>query len=84
MRAAHCGRCAARPCWPARPSCRRTAARTPGARAEWCEADNAFLQEGGVFTQDLIDTWINYKREKELLPFAQRPHPFEYELYFGV
>jgi glutamine synthetase len=37
-----------------------------------------------VFTQDLIDTWIDYKREKELLPFAQRPHPFEYELYFGV
>jgi glutamine synthetase len=48
------------------------------------EADNAFLQEGGVFTQDLIDTWIAYKREKEILPFAQRPHPFEYELYYGV
>jgi glutamine synthetase, type I len=48
------------------------------------EADHDFLLEGGVFTQDLIDTWIEYKREKELLPFAQRPHPFEYELYFGV
>jgi glutamine synthetase len=48
------------------------------------EADHAYLLEGGVFTQDLIDTWIAYKREKELLPFAQRPHPFEYELYFGV
>lgn len=48
------------------------------------EADHDFLLEGGVFTQDLIDTWIDYKREKELLPFAQRPHPFEYELYFGV
>jgi glutamine synthetase len=47
-------------------------------------ADHAFLLEGGVFTKDLIDTWIAYKREKELLPFAQRPHPFEYELYFGV
>ena len=48
------------------------------------EADHDFLLQGGVFTQDLIDTWIDYKREKELLPFAQRPHPFEYELYFGV
>ncbi|MGV3711676.1 type I glutamate--ammonia ligase [Pseudolysinimonas sp.] len=48
------------------------------------EADHDYLLEGGVFTQDLIDTWIEYKREKELLPFAQRPHPFEYELYYGV
>jgi glutamine synthetase len=48
------------------------------------EADHDYLLEGGVFTQDLIDTWIAYKRDKELLPFAQRPHPFEYELYFGV
>ncbi len=48
------------------------------------EADHDYLLEGGVFTKDLIDTWIAYKREKELLPFAQRPHPFEYELYFGV
>ena len=48
------------------------------------EADHEFLLQGGVFTEDLIQTWIDYKREKELLPFAQRPHPFEYELYFGV
>jgi glutamine synthetase len=48
------------------------------------EADHDYLLEGGVFTKDLIDTWIDYKREKELLPFAQRPHPFEYELYYGV
>jgi len=48
------------------------------------EQDHDFLLEGGVFTLDLIETWIDYKREKELLPFAQRPHPFEYELYFGV
>ncbi|MDF1479732.1 type I glutamate--ammonia ligase [Leifsonia sp. H3M29-4] len=48
------------------------------------ENDHEFLLEGGVFTKDLIETWIEYKREKELLPFAQRPHPFEYELYFGV
>ncbi|MEO7349741.1 MAG: type I glutamate--ammonia ligase [Terrimesophilobacter sp.] len=48
------------------------------------EADHDFLLEGGVFTQDLIDTWINYKREFELKPMSLRPHPFEYELYYGV
>jgi len=48
------------------------------------ENDNDYLQAGGVFTQDLIETWIDYKRTKELLPFALRPHPYEYELYFGV
>ena len=48
------------------------------------EGDQDFLTAGGVFTQDLIDTWISYKREKELLPMAQRPHPYEYELYYGV
>ncbi|WP_168627421.1 MULTISPECIES: type I glutamate--ammonia ligase [unclassified Cryobacterium] len=59
----------------------------PGSLAEALEAleaDNDFLTAGGVFTQDLIETWIAYKREKELLPLAQRPHPYEYELYFGV
>jgi glutamine synthetase len=48
------------------------------------EADHDFLLEGGVFTQELIDTWIEYKEENEIKPLAQRPHPFEYELYFGV
>jgi glutamine synthetase len=47
-------------------------------------ADHAFLLEGGVFTQELIDTWIEYKVENEIKPLAQRPHPFEYELYYGV
>jgi glutamine synthetase len=37
-----------------------------------------------VFTKDLIETWIDYKREKEIKPFAQRPHPYEFELYYGV
>ena len=48
------------------------------------EADHAYLLEGGVFTKELIDTWIEYKRENELKPLAQRPHPYEFELYFGV
>jgi glutamine synthetase len=48
------------------------------------EADHDFLTEGNVFTTDLIETWIAYKREHEIIPAAQRPHPFEYELYYGV
>ncbi|QCR19381.1 type I glutamate--ammonia ligase [Agrococcus sp. SGAir0287] len=48
------------------------------------ENDHQFLIEGNVFTEDLIETWIDYKRTQEILPTAQRPHPFEYELYFGV
>lgn len=51
---------------------------------EALRADHAFLLEGGVFTQELIDTWIEYKLENEVLPMAQRPHPFEFELYYGV
>jgi glutamine synthetase len=59
----------------------------PGALEEALqalEADHDFLTAGNVFTPDLIQTWISYKREKEIIPAAQRPHPFEYELYFGV
>ncbi|MFF8817890.1 MULTISPECIES: type I glutamate--ammonia ligase [Leucobacter] len=48
------------------------------------EADHAYLLEGGVFTEELIQTWINLKNETELLPMAVRPHPYEFELYYGV
>ena len=47
------------------------------------ENDNEFLQAGGVFTQDLIDTWIDYKREYEIKPLQLRPNPYEFELYYG-
>ncbi len=59
----------------------------PGSLQEALDAlrdDHEFLLAGNVFTQDLIDTWIDYKVTKEIQPIAQRPHPFEYELYFGV
>ncbi|MFP1602322.1 type I glutamate--ammonia ligase [Microbacterium sp. 2216-1] len=46
--------------------------------------DHDFLLEGGVFTKDLIETWIDYKYSNEILPMAQRPHPYEFELYYGV
>jgi glutamine synthetase len=48
------------------------------------EEDQEFLLQGGVFTTDLIETWIKYKREKELDPVRLRPHPYEFCLYFDV
>jgi glutamine synthetase len=48
------------------------------------EADHEYLLKGDVFTTDLIETWIDYKRERELKPLAMRPHPYEFELYYGV
>jgi glutamine synthetase len=48
------------------------------------EDDNAYLQEGGVFTEDLIETWIDWKRTNEVDPIRLRPHPHEFELYFDI
>ncbi|MGH9115926.1 MAG: type I glutamate--ammonia ligase, partial [Acidimicrobiales bacterium] len=48
------------------------------------EADNDFLRAGGVFTSDLIDTWISYKRLHEIDPVRLRPHPWEFMLYYDI
>ncbi|MGZ5368775.1 type I glutamate--ammonia ligase [Aeromicrobium sp.] len=48
------------------------------------EADHEFLLQGDVFTPDLIDTWIAYKRDNEILPVQLRPHPHEFELYYDI
>lgn len=48
------------------------------------EADHQFLLEGGVFTEELIQTWISLKQETEIAAMALRPHPYEFELYYGV
>lgn len=48
------------------------------------EKDNEFLTEGNVFTSDLIETWLDYKWDKEIQPIRERPHPHEYELYFDI
>jgi glutamine synthetase len=48
------------------------------------EADHEFLLQGDVFTADLIETWIDYKRTNEILPIAARPHPHEFELYYDI
>jgi len=37
-----------------------------------------------VFTQDVIETWITYKREKEVDQVRIRPHPYEFFLYYDV
>ncbi|HLV55440.1 MAG TPA: type I glutamate--ammonia ligase [Actinotalea caeni] len=48
------------------------------------EADHDYLTEGDVFTTDLIETWIDYKRTNEVDALRVRPHPHEFELYYDV
>jgi glutamine synthetase len=48
------------------------------------EKDHKFLLKGGVFTEDLIDAWIGYKRSKEVDAMRLRPHPYEFFLYYDV
>jgi glutamine synthetase len=48
------------------------------------EKDHDFLLKGNVFTQDLLDVWIGYKREQEIDPIRLRPHPHEFYLYFDL
>ncbi len=48
------------------------------------EADHDFLTEGGVFTDDLIETWIDWKRTNEVAPIRLRPHPHEFEMYYDI
>lgn len=58
---------------------------TPGFLAEVLDAleqDHEFLTEGGVFTPDLIETYIAYKRAREVEPIQLRPHPYEFFLYY--
>ncbi len=48
------------------------------------EADHDFLKAGGVFTDDLIETWISYKRLREIDAVRLRPHPWEFMLYYDI
>jgi len=60
---------------------------TPGSLEEALNAlekDHEFLLKGGVFTQDVIDMWIEYKRLREVDPVKLRPHPYEFHLYFDI
>jgi glutamine synthetase len=58
---------------------------TPGSLEEALgalESDHAFLLRADVFTEDLIETWIEYKRKNEVDPLRLRPHPHEFQLYY--
>jgi glutamine synthetase len=60
---------------------------TPGSLGEVLDAlekDHKFLLKGDVFTPDLIETWISYKRERELAPVNLRPVPYEFFLYYDL
>ena len=48
------------------------------------EADHAFLTEGGVFSEEMLQQWVDYKRNSEYFAVRNRPHPFEMSLYFDV
>lgn len=48
------------------------------------EKDQAFLLEGGVFTKDFIESWVDYKRTNEADAVRLRPHPYEFSLYYDI
>jgi glutamine synthetase len=48
------------------------------------ERDHEFLLRGDVFTKDVIETWLHYKRVRELDAIRLRPHPYEFALYFDI
>jgi len=55
----------------------------PDPRLYALERDNGYLLKGNVFTQDVIDAWLEYKRA-ELPKISMRPHPYEFHLYFDA
>lgn len=60
---------------------------TPGSLEEVIDAlekDHAYLLKGGVFTEDLLEMWIDYKREREIDFVRLRPHPAEFALYYDI
>ena len=60
---------------------------TPGSLEEALKAledDHEFLLKGDVFTEEVIEAWIRYKWDKEVVPVKMRPHPYEFVIYFDV
>ena len=60
---------------------------TPGSLREALmalEKDHAFLLKNDVFTQDVIETWVDYKMKNEVLALDLRPHPWEFALYYDI
>ena len=59
----------------------------PGSLDESLQAlenDHEFLLKGDVFSQRMIDRWIEYKREREIQVLRLRPHPLEFSMYYDV
>jgi glutamine synthetase len=48
------------------------------------EKDSAFLLKGDVFTEEMLRTYVEYKREKEIEAVRLRPHPYEFALYYDI
>ena len=48
------------------------------------EDDHGFMMRGDVFTEELIETYIDYKRKNEAEAVRLRPHPYEFALYYDV
>ncbi|MYG41399.1 MAG: type I glutamate--ammonia ligase [Nitrospira sp. SB0677_bin_15] len=48
------------------------------------ENDYQFLLKGGVFSEDLVESWISYKRENEADAVRIRPHPHEFFMYYDI
>ncbi|MFQ5803543.1 MAG: type I glutamate--ammonia ligase [Candidatus Methylomirabilales bacterium] len=55
-----------------------------GEALDALERDHEFLLNGDVFTEDVIETWLWYKRTKEVDPVRLRPHPYEFVLYYDL
>ncbi|NLA74700.1 MAG: type I glutamate--ammonia ligase [Deltaproteobacteria bacterium] len=61
--------------------------KTPGSLREALNSlasDHAYLLKGDVFTPDVIETWINFKMEKEVEALDLRPHPWEFVMYYDI
>ncbi len=59
----------------------------PGSLEEALDAlqeDHDFLLKGGVFSEDLVNAWISYKRTREIDAVRLRPHPYEFYLYYDI
>lgn len=69
------------------PEERRHIRPTPGSLYESLknlEKDHDYLLKGGVFTSDLLDVWVEYKRRREEDQIRLRPHPYEFALYYDI
>jgi glutamine synthetase len=46
--------------------------------------DYQFMLKGDVFTEEMLNTYIDYKREKEVNAMRLRPHPYEFQMYYDI